>query len=187
MKTFSGNRARQQADELSAFIELMKTENVCSYLEVGACHGDTFHAVMSALPKGSKGVAIDLPEAAWGKKSSSRALEQAVACLRDSGYDADAIYGDSASADVRQFAQARGPYDAIFIDADHRYEAVRKDWLTYGPMGRIIAFHDIDGVGKRSGALTVEVPRLWREIAGQHSHREIIGGVRGMGIGVVWR
>lgn len=187
MKTFSGRRSRQRAEELARFIEILKAEGVSRYLEVGACHGDTFHAVMSALPKGSKGLAIDLPEAAWGKRSSREELESAVADLEASGYEVGALFGDSADIGVSRIAKARGPYDAVLIDGDHRYEAVRADWQTYGPMSRIVAFHDIDGAGQISGGLPVEVPKLWRQIKPHYTHREIIGAPRGMGLGVIWR
>jgi hypothetical protein len=187
MKTFSGVRSRQQLDELSAFISILQAEHVGSYLEIGACHGDTFHAVMSALPVGARGVAVDLPEAAWGKRSSRPALEAAVIDLRAKGYDASAIFGDSAATEVKQLIMVRGPYDAALIDADHRYEAVKADWLAYGPQARLVAFHDIDGDGVTSRYGRVEVPRLWREIKGTFKHREIVGAVRGMGIGVIWQ
>jgi hypothetical protein len=190
MKTFSGHRSRQEPGELSAFIDLLKGENVRGYLEIGACHGDTFHTVMSALPKGSKGVAIDLPEAdAWGKAGSAAALAAAVSDLNDNGYVARGIFGDSATDGVRDLAMLGGPYEAVFIDGDHRYEGVKADWLAYGPMARIIAFHDIAGEGQitRNGAMHVEVPRLWNELKPDFRHREIIARGSKKGIGVLWR
>jgi predicted O-methyltransferase YrrM len=191
MQTQSGHGSRQQPDELCDFIDLLKAENVRSYLEIGACHGDTFHAVMSALPKNSKGVAVDLPEsAAWGKPNSRAALEAAIDDLIEKGYKADAVWGDSASDEVKQTVFLNQPYDAVFIDGDHRYDGVKADWLAYGPLARIVAFHDIDGDGQatKNGQMRVEVPRLWREIKGDYRHScEIIGAKRGMGIGVLWR
>ncbi len=187
MKTFSGLRSRQQPDELSAFIGILQAEGVASYLEVGACYGDSFHAVISALPIGTRGVAVDLPEAAWGKQSSRDCLQAAVLDLREKGYDVDAIFGDSAASDVQRLVMARGPYDAALIDGDHRYEAVKADWQTYGPQARLVAFHDIDGEGNSSRFGRVEVPRLWREIRNGFRHRELVGEVRGMGIGVIWQ
>jgi predicted O-methyltransferase YrrM len=189
MKTFSGRPWRQRVDELAAFIALLRGEGVRSYLEVGACHGDTFHAVVSSLPKGSRAVAIDMPEAAWGKPGSRRYLIAAAADLTRRGYDASIIFGSSRSAAAQQSAMIGGPYDAVLIDADHRYDGVLADWKAYGRMGRIVAFHDIDGEGltKDRGRLVVEVPRLWRELRAKHQHREIIGEQRGMGIGVLWQ
>lgn len=189
MRTFSGRRASQHPVELRAFIDLLRAEGVTSYLEVGARHGDTFHAVMTALPAGSRGVAVDLPGGAWGVASSAGSLAVAAADLRARGYDIEVLLGASAGPDVlRRLGDRR--FDALLIDGDHRYAGVLADWLTYRDRGRLIAFHDIAGEGQvqPTSGLPVEVPRLWREVKaeGRRSVEFIAEGSR-MGIGVVWR
>ena len=71
------------------------------------------------------------------------------------------ICGDSTSERVQKKANMLGPYDLIFIDANHAYEFVKKDFENalkmISPNG-IIAMHDIfapsaPGVGK-----------FWKEI-----------------------
>ncbi len=190
MNTYSGHSVRQQSDEVNAFIKLLLAEDVRAYLEIGACHGDTFHAVMSALPKGSKGVAVDLPEStAKGKTGPRAALKATVADLNAKGYDASVIFGDSTSVGVQQLAMVRGLYDAVLVDGKRHYEVVAKDWLAYGPMARIVAFHGVDADGQitKNGSMQVEVSRLWREIKSLYCNMEIIGHQRGMGIGVLWQ
>src|SRR5690606_19990704 len=152
------------ADELAPFLAIMGL-GVNSYLEIGSRDGDTFHAVMTALPKGSKGGAVDLPGDVWGSRKSKARLRGAVEGLRQRGYDVFAIFGDSRNANTIAQVVKRGPYDAVFIDGDHRYEGVKADWENYGPLGRIVAFHDIAGGGytARQGAVEIEVDRLWRE------------------------
>jgi predicted O-methyltransferase YrrM len=59
------------------------------------------------------------------------------------GFDTHLIWGDSTAAEVIEKLMALGPFDAIFIDANHTSLIVEKDWANYGPMGRIVAFHDI--------------------------------------------
>lgn len=50
------------------------------------------------------------------------------------------------------------PINALFIDADHAYESVKKDFEIYEPLVKnIIAFHDIKTVG-------FGVIELWPEI-----------------------
>lgn len=44
-------------------------------------------------------------------------------------------------------AKLLGPYDLIFIDADHSYEGVKKDFYNYLPLLKkngVIGFHDVD-------------------------------------------
>jgi predicted O-methyltransferase YrrM len=190
LRTRSGRPPSQREYELHRFIELLRAERVTRYLEVGARDGDTFFEIMRSLPKGATGVALDLPGATWGQGKSRKRLEDAVRILRTSGYDASCIFGDSTTPATHRLAAMRGPYDAVLIDGDHRYEGVQADWLLYRPLARIVAFHDIAGDGQttKDGRFPVEVPRLWREIKQAHArHVEYIDHDNpGMGIGVVW-
>ena len=185
MKTFSGLPASQNEHELGAFIKLVNQYRCASYLEIGSRDGDTFHAVMSALPKGSRGVAVDLPGGAWGRDSKAN-LTAAVEDLRANGYRVGLIFGDSTSQQVIDRV-ALVNYDAILIDGDHQYNGVKADYDNYAHMAaKLVAFHDIAGHGvtqKRSG-LPVEVPRFWDEIK-QENSLEIIDCNSKMGIGVL--
>lgn len=187
MKTLSGRQPSQRPDELAAFIDLLVKNNVRSYLEIGARHGDTFYEVMRHLPKGAKGVAVDMPGANWGVQKSRQALEHAAATLKGQGYDVRTVYGDSGTDATTRRVASHGPYDAVLIDGDHLYDGVKRDWERYGN-ARMVAFHDIDGEGiKSKRGLPVEVPKLWCEIKDHYQHTEIIGNDRGMGIGVIVR
>lgn len=187
MRTFSGRPWSQDPDELEHLIALLRRHETRSYLEIGARDGDTFHAVMCSLPEGSRGVAVDLPGSLWGRNRSRERLEHAALDLRRKGYEVVVVLGSSRDRVTVQRVQLYEPFDAILIDADHTYEAVREDWRTYGPMGRLVAFHDIDGEGqKEKHGNAVEVPRLWYELkaAGLRTREFITPGSR-MGIGVV--
>lgn len=78
------------------------------------------------------------------------------------------------------------PLDYLFIDGDHRYEGVKKDFETYARLvrrGGVIALHDIAD-GENSGG----VPEFWREIKQEFRHEEFIEGPQqaGNGIGVLY-
>jgi predicted O-methyltransferase YrrM len=93
--------------------------------------------------------------------------------------------------EVVHHAEQLGPYDFLFIDGDHTYDSVRKDWDNYSPMvreGGIIALHDIlprPGYG---------VSQLWEQITSLEGVRymticqnEVMSGNEGRcGIGVVF-
>jgi predicted O-methyltransferase YrrM len=140
------------------------------------------------MPKGSVAVAVELPGEKWGKSDSLPYLESAVADLCADGYAASLVLGDSKALGVRQIAMARGPYDAIFIDGDHRLEGVSADWNNYSllasPKG-IVAFHDIDAHHQRKH-MKIDVPHLWKRLKKQYRAVELIGTQRAMGIGIVW-
>ncbi len=188
LKTRSGRRASQHPGELLPFISLLKDRGVRSYLEIGARHGDTFFEVMMALPRGSRGVAVDLGGGAWGTPKSVDSLKAACSDLQRRGYRISMVLGDSTSPEIIRMVGMGVYYDAILIDGDHRYDGVKADWLHYGHLSRIVAFHDIAGEGqttKDEAALPVEVPQLWRELKEEHPHREFIAPDSTMGIGVI--
>ena len=64
--------------------------------------------------------------------------------------------------------------DFLFIDGDHTYEGVRKDFEMYSPLvksGGIVGFHDIVVHPPESGC---EVDRFWGEIKVEYNSKEIV-------------
>ncbi len=105
--------------------------------------------------------------------------------------DLHTIQGDSRHPTIVELAREHGPYDFVFIDADHSYQAVRSDVDSYGGMlvdGGVLALHDIlprPGYG---------VSEVWAEIKATPGVRYIEiaknatepGNEGPCGIGVVW-
>lgn len=186
--TFSGNHQSQDPGELRRFIDLLISRGVRSYCEIGARHGDTFHAVMSSLPVGSFGMAVDLPNGAWGKKGTDSSLNRAADDLRKRGYDVEVVLGNSHSPEVRQRVGAFSPFDALFIDADHTLDGVKTDWLAYKDMAAMVALHDINGEGQidKARGLPIEVHKLWRELRQEYGHVELVNTAVKFGIGALF-
>lgn len=185
----SGRRITPHEDEFRQFIDVLVSESITKYVEIGARDGNTFFKVMSALPVGSLGVAVDLPGACWGWKRSETSLRAVGAELEKMGRKIVIIMGNSADPAVVDAVRSHGPYDAAFIDADHSYDAVKSDWLNYRSMARIVAFHDIAPINKPR-AEPIDVPRLWHEVSTDPEIErsvDIVGHKAGMGIGVAWR
>lgn len=66
------------------------------------------------------------------------------------------------------------PIDFLFIDADHRYPGVKRDYELYSDQvrpGGLIAFHDIR---PNQYDETIQVHRLWEEIKAQEAKTEEI-------------
>lgn len=167
----------QQPRELARFIDVLKERGVTKYLEIGAKHGDTFREIVSAL--GAFGVAVDLPNGPWGGNSRANL----ITVCRSLG--SVAIFGDSTDPAIIREVNTFGPFDAVLIDADHRYEYVKQDYENY--RCPITAFHDIDGEGISLRGMPIGVPRLWKEVRGD-DYEEIIdpSDDRPMGIGVIY-
>lgn len=181
----SGQKWAQRPRELADFLDLLVTEGVRSYLEVGARHGDTFAAVADALPPGATLVAVDLPGGLWGCEDSLPALQDAAAYARAQGHTAHVIVGNSREAEIIAAAAAYSPYDCVFLDGDHTADGIRADWAAYGPMGRLVAFHDIAPTPDNTG---IKVPLVWNALRTTHRTRELLDAdAPGMGIGVCWR
>jgi predicted O-methyltransferase YrrM len=177
----------QVEDELAAFVGALRRLRVRSYLEIGTRYGGSFEAVMSALPLSSTGVAVDFPGGGFGDSESAPILFATLARLRARGQDVDCILGPSAAPEVVARAAQAAPFDAIFIDADHSYEAVKRDFQLYAPMAaKAVILHDIAAPPGHTSTrgLPVEVPVFWEEIRPRYRHLEIVapGSVMGLGI-----
>lgn len=186
---FSGKPWPQYQFEVQTFIELLVERKVRSYLEIGCRYGDTWHAVGKALPKGSKLVALDLPgaksgfENKGGHQDSGDYLDLAAADLSKRGQKVCVIIGNSHQRDTVEAVSKYAPFDAILIDGDHTAAGVMADWTSYGPMGKIIAFHDIAGNGRWACQIRPIFELLSKELV---SERIVHDGLR-RGIGVLWR
>jgi predicted O-methyltransferase YrrM len=179
---FSGKRWPQYQGEIDPFIALLQSEGVASYLEIGCRYGDTLHAVGMALPEGSRVVAVDLPGGLTGFDDSATYLQRAVDDLRANGYDANVFFGDSHQASMQALVRSLAPFDALFIDGDHTDEGVAADWKTYGPMARIVAFHDIAGHNKWAR----NIRPLYHRAREGRRWQDFIVNNRNRGIGVLW-
>lgn len=180
----------QVPEEIDAFADLLRNEGALSYLEIGSKFGGSLWKIANALPKGSRIVSVDLPNGTKAWSESSQSLLACVTALKLAGYDAKVIWGNSTYAEVVGQVAAECPFDAILIDADHRLPGVTADWINYGPMGTIVAFHDIgwsrapDWQGMR-----IDVPEFWNSVKGGYQHREFkfCKSGKNNGIGVLWR
>lgn len=177
----------QYPSEIDWLCRLFKDEGVKSYLEIGSRQGGSLWRIGHALPAGSRLVAVDMPS----NPNTVPPLKDCVRELKNDGYDVHLIMGDSRDAAVVQKVLSLGLFDALLIDGDHRIDAVTSDWRNYGPMARIVAFHDI--AWKRApewtGGYRIDVPQFWAGLKTGFKHQECIHDPTGKdnGLGVLWR
>jgi len=156
-----------------------------SILEVGSRYGFTLYDL--AKSSGAKrvvGVDLPGPDSQWGFEDSGETFKQNVEKLRKEGIDAHAIIGRSQDPEVIEKVKALGPYDFIFIDADHTYGSVKADFENYGPLGKRVAFHDIRKPAPGENQ-KLEVWKLWLELKDRPTAEEFYGVGTKMGIGRV--
>jgi predicted O-methyltransferase YrrM len=167
--------------ELATMLELASERRPRRILEVGCWHGGTLWHWLQ-LPGVESVTVID------------DAMRQQDLWLRWA-YDFDValhlVRGGSGEADTVSAAAELGPYDLVFIDADHSYEAVRLDWGNYSRLaadGGVVCLHDILPRPEPEYG----VSSLWRELKasldGQGRFEEIVNGDHDdyCGIGVIY-
>jgi cephalosporin hydroxylase len=176
----------QNEAEHARFVEILREQHVRSYLEIGSKFGGSLWKAAKAMPVGSRIVSVDMPSGTKVWPESKASLEACIKRLRDDGYDASVIWGDSTDPNIIDRVGVLGPFDCVFLDGNHTLPFVKKDWANYGPMGRLVAFHDIGWV-QRAGKFPIDVPEFWNSIKDQYRHEEIKLEARDNGIGVLWR
>lgn len=182
----------QDEREFASFIKTLVDENVRSYLEIGSMYGASLWKVAIALPKGSRIVAVD---PMTDRPSARESLEECVNELMALGYDAYFIFGDSTRPNIIEQVKTLGPYDALFIDGNHSPDYVMRDWTNYGPMARIVGFHDINwdktwvsARGNTPNESLMGAPAVWSQIKQGRRFKEFKYYPRDnyYGIGVLW-
>lgn len=180
----------QQEAELAALIDLMTENSVRSYLEIGAKFGGSLWRIGSALGKGARIVAVDMPQGTSEWEASHASLSACIDWLRENGRDAHVIFGDSADKETIEAVAKLGPFDVVFIDGDHRLDGIKKDWANYGPLGKMVAFHDIAWRNEpKDRGYMIDAPEFWADVKRDYRHTEIRldPTKRDNGIGVLWR
>lgn len=178
----------QVRSEFLDLLHLLAEEPPSRVLEIGTARGGTLFLFSRIAAPGATLVTVDLPGGPFGggyPRSRSRLLKS----FGRGGQRIHPIRGDSHRvATLDEVKRRVNDVDFLFIDGDHTYDGVRRDWEMYGPLvrpGGLVAFHDIvDGPAEAVGG----VPQFWSELRATHPQvREFVENRRqgGYGLGVV--
>jgi predicted O-methyltransferase YrrM len=178
VKDYESNITQVDA-EINEYIELLRKYNVKSYLEIGSAYGGSLWRVANSLPQGSRVLSIDL--------EPKDSLKECIAELNIAGYTAHLVPFDSTKLEAIRIASLMGPFDAVFIDGNHTLPYVSADWLNYGSLSHIVAFHDINAPYKPHRRNPMMVAQLWGTLKTIYKTQEIIAPGSRQGIGVLWR
>jgi len=166
--------------EFAEFLDFVREIDARSYLEIGSKFGGTLFRVAMAMPEGSRCVSIDLPR--HRDAPSWRSMHGVRRWLEGARRSCSLIWMDSTHPKAVRRAQQQAPFDLVFIDANHDYSFITRDFANYSPMAsKAVAIHDIK-------LTTSGVPMFWDEIKHEHKHREIVNSQstgEAMGIGII--
>jgi cephalosporin hydroxylase len=170
-------RPWQHREELLALARELERTKPRTVLEIGTASGGTLLLAACLADADALIVSIDLPFGPFGGGYPEWKSPLYTAFARNR-QRIELIRGDSHSEDVfnrlERSLQGRA-IDYLFIDADHSYEGVRRDFEMYRRLlaeGAMVVFHDI--ALDRGRLQSHQVSTYWNEIKTGYAHREYI-------------
>jgi predicted O-methyltransferase YrrM len=182
--------------ELRRLLEEVQRLRPRAMLEIGTANGGSLFGLARVCSPDAHIVSVDLPKGSFGGGYPS----WKTPLFRSFTYGdqrLDLIRADSHARETFDDVQRRlggRQLDFMFIDGDHAYAGVQRDFELYAPLvrpGGIIAFHDIvpleDDHPSGSGDHPGDVPQFWTHLTATHDATELIDpeGTGGFGIGLI--
>jgi predicted O-methyltransferase YrrM len=174
--------------EITQLLRILEEAPPKTIVEIGTAQGGSLYLFTRVSRPDAILVSIDLPGGPYGGgypawkipiyKSFASANQKEYLFRMDSH--------DESTLEKTKRLLAGSKVDFLFIDGDHSYDGVKKDFEMYRRLvrrGGIIAFHDIVP-GPRE--LVGDVPNFWKRIRQKFCYEEIVEnwsqGTHGIGI-----
>ena len=169
-----GIELQQVPEEYIELLWFLKNLNAKNYLNVGVGKGGSFMVETLIQENLTKSIAVDNSSYWQGNQRSS--IMEKLEWL-DAQVDIDIEFHDMDSSLFLK--NCKDKFDAIFIDGDHTYDGVKRDYDNALPLledGAIMIFHDINSSGCPG------VVRLWNEIKNERCIEFVNSTTCGIGI-----
>ena len=175
--------------ELTQMLQVVKDKRPRTVVEIGTASGGTLYLLCRTAHPEAVIVSLDLPAGRFGGGYSAWKMPLYRSFARKC-QTVHLLLGDSHTDTCFQHlvqALAGKKIDFLFIDADHTYEGVKRDFELYSQLvaeGGLIGFHDIAPIAPSAD---YGVRRFWEELKPSHNWQEIIANPkqRGFGIGLL--
>jgi len=183
-------RPEQIKEEIQGLLNMLAEIKPKTILEIGTARGGTLFLLTKVAHEAAHIISIDLPGGLFGGgynkaikplyESFSRPLQR-IDLLRMDSHNHDTQIRVEQLLGIRQI-------DLLFIDGDHTYQGVKRDFEIYSQYvrsGGMIVFHDIAVHQSNTGC---EVNKFWGEVKKHYKHSEIMANPsqNWAGIGVIY-
>jgi predicted O-methyltransferase YrrM len=177
----------QLREEFVRLLEIVRELQPRRLVEIGTAAGGTLFLFTRVAAPDAVLVTVDLPRGGPFGGGYPRSSIPLLRSFARPGQRIELVRRDSQLAETAREVSRRagGPVDFLFLDGDHRYDGVRRDYELYEPLvrpGGLVALHD---VADAPLDLVGDVPRFWRELASSGlDTEEIVTGAPGGGYGI---
>ena len=182
-------RPGQVKEEILNLLSIVQKKKVSTMLEIGTWNGGTLFLFARTVNSDAKIISLDLPGGEFGGGfekfkipffSSFAQENQKIYLIRESSHLTSSLLKVESTLKGKEL-------DFLFIDGDHSYNGVKRDFEMYSPLvrkGGLIAFHDIL---VNPAETRCEVHLFWNEIKESYNYNELVNdpGQKWAGIGVI--
>lgn len=176
----------QHRSEIIGLLKEVEKRKPKTLLEIGTATGGTLYLLTRFADENATIISLDLPGGAFGGGYPSWKIPlfksyakpgQTIILVRADSHNANTLETIKKALNGKKI-------DFLFIDGDHTYEGVKKDYEMYSTLSQgPIGFHDIIEHSKESGC---NVHEFWNEIKKDRERLEFIaGGQKWGGIGLL--
>ena len=166
----------QVKSEITKLLEILEKNRPRVIIEIGTANGGTLFSLSRIASDDAFIISVDLPggEFGGGYPRWKIPLYNSFAIKNQKMYLVRAdSHKEETLRKVKSILEGR-KVDLLFIDGDHSYEGVKKDFEIYKSLVKkngIIVFHDIV---RHATETNCNVDKFWREIKKKYKNIEII-------------